>query len=145
MLKRLLFFLTLFCSVLATAQDWHKDYYDALKQAKKEDKPIVLVFSGSDWCVPCKKLDKAIWTSEEFKNFSSENYVLYRADFPRKKVNQLPQEQLNQNKKLAERYNTKGYYPLVLVLDKSEQVLGKTGYQKIDPKAYIAILNSFLK
>ena len=70
--------------------------------------------------------------------------MLYRADFPRKKVNQLPQEQLNQNKELAERYNTKGYYPLVLVLDKSEQVLGKTGYQKISPKAYIDVLNSFL-
>jgi thioredoxin-related protein len=144
MIKQLFFFLTLFCSVLGTAQDWHKDYSDALEQAKAEDKPIVLVFSGSDWCAPCKKLDKDIWTSEEFKKFSSEKYVLYRADFPRKKVNQLPQEQLNQNKELAERYNTKGYYPLVLVLDKSEQVLGKTGYQKISPKAYIDVLNSFL-
>jgi len=144
MLKRLLFFLTLFASVLATAQDWHKDYNDALKQAKAEDKPIVLVFSGSDWCAPCKKLDRDIWTSEEFKKFSSEKYVLYRADFPRKKVNQLPQEQLNQNKELAERYNTTGYYPLGLVLDKSEQVLGKTGYQKISPMAYIDVLNSFL-
>lgn len=128
-----------------TAQNWKQNYSEALTQAKNEDKPIILVFSGSDWCAPCKKLDKDIWTSEEFKKFSSETYVLYRADFPRKKANQLPQEQLIQNKALAERYNTKGYYPLVLVLDKREQVLGQTGYQKLSPKAYIDVLNSFLE
>ena len=135
----------LFFSVLVSAQDWKQDYNEALEQAIAEDKPLILVFSGSDWCSPCKRLDKNIWTSDKFKSFSSKEYVLYKADFPRKKINKLPQEQLNQNKKLAERFNPKGYYPLVLVLDKSEQVLGTTGYQKIGPEAYIAVLNSFLQ
>ena len=135
----------LFFSVLVSAQDWKQDYNEALEQAIAEDKPLILVFSGSDWCPPCKRLDKNIWTSDKFKSFSSKEYVLYKADFPRKKINKLPQEQLNQNKKLAERFNPKGYYPLVLVLDKSEQVLGTTGYQKIGPEAYIAVLNSFLQ
>lgn len=144
MMKKLLLMLLFFVSIGVVAQDWKENYNDALAQAETDDKPLILVFSGSDWCPPCKRLDKNIWTSEEFKSFSSEKYVLYKADFPRKKANQLPQEQLNQNKKLAERFNPKGHYPLVLVLDKSEQVLGKTGYQKISPKDYIAVLNSFL-
>lgn len=144
MIKQLLFVLVLFVSLVVTAQDWKENYNEALAQAKSENKPLILVFSGSDWCSPCKRLDKAIWTSKEFKIFSSEKYVLYKADFPRKKVNQLPQKQLNQNKKLAERFNPKGYYPLVLVLDQSEKILGKAGYQKISPEAYIAVLNSFL-
>jgi thioredoxin-related protein len=134
----------LFFSALVSAQDWKQNYSEALEQAISEDKPLILVFSGSDWCPPCKRLDRNIWTSEKFKSFSAKEYVLYKADFPRKKVNKLPQEQLNQNKKLAERFNPKGHYPLVLVLDKSEQVLGTTGYQKISPEAYIAVLNSFL-
>ncbi|WP_394970542.1 thioredoxin family protein [uncultured Croceitalea sp.] len=143
-MKYLLVIFMLFFSVLVSAQDWKQNYNEALEQAIAEDKPLILVFSGSDWCPPCKRLDKTIWTSEEFKKISSEKYVLYKADFPRKKINKLPQEQLNQNKKLAERFNPKGHYPLVLVLDESEQVLGTTGYQKISPEAYIAVLNSFL-
>ncbi len=144
-MKYLLASVVLFFSVGVSAQDWKQDYSEALEKATKENKPLILVFSGSDWCPPCKRLDKNIWTSEKFIQFSSERYVLYKADFPRKKINKLPQEQLDQNKRLAERFNPKGHYPLVLVLDKSEQVLGSTGYQKISPEAYIAVLNSFLK
>ncbi|MFD2585894.1 thioredoxin family protein [Croceitalea marina] len=143
-MKYLLVSVILFFSVGVSAQDWKQDYGEALEKATKENKPLILVFSGSDWCTPCKRLDKNIWTSEKFIQFSSEKYVLYKADFPRKKINKLPQEQLDQNKRLAERFNPKGHYPLVLVLDKSEQVLGSTGYQKISPEAYIAVLNSFL-
>jgi len=135
---------TLLFSTLVSAQDWKKNYDEALAQAIAEKKPLILVFSGSDWCPPCKRLDKSIWTSEEFKNYSSKEYVLYKADFPRKKANQLPQEQLNKNKELAKRFNPKNKYPMVLVLDTSEKVLGTTGYQKISPKAYIEVLNSFL-
>lgn len=144
MMRYVVLVFTLFLSIGATAQDWKQDYDEALAQAANEDKPLILVFSGSDWCPPCKRLEKNVWSSEEFKNYSADKYVLYKADFPRKKANQLPQELLNQNKKLAEKYNPKGHYPLVLVLDKSEQVLGTTGYKKVSPDEYIAVLNSFL-
>lgn len=144
MMRYVVLVFTLFLSIGATAQDWKQDYDEALAQAANEDKPLILVFSGSDWCPPCKRLEKNVWSSEEFKSYSADKYVLYKADFPRKKANQLPQELLNQNKKLAEKYNPKGHYPLVLVLDKSEQVLGTTGYKKVSPDEYIAVLNSFL-
>ena len=48
-----------------------------------------MVFSGSDWCAPCIKLDKAVWQSEEFKKEAETNWVIYKADFPKKKANQL--------------------------------------------------------
>lgn len=134
----------LFFSVLVTGQDWKQNYKEALQLANAENKPLILVFSGSDWCPPCKRLDKNIWKSQTFKNFSAENYVLYNADFPRKKANKLSQELLYQNKRLAEQFNPKSQYPLVLVLDGEEQVLGTTGYRKISPEAYITVLNSFL-
>lgn len=144
MVKYILIGFTFFFVTGIIAQDWKTDYNEALASAKAESKPLILVFTGSDWCAPCIRLDKSIFTSEEFKEYSSKNYVLYRADFPRKKTNQLPTELINQNKKLAERYNPRGRYPLVLVLDDKEQVLGKTGYKRVSPKAYINKLNSFL-
>jgi len=126
-------------------QKWESSFDGALSRAAQEDKPLVLVFSGSDWCAPCIKMDRTIWQSEEFKSHSAMNYVLYKADFPRKKKNQLPVEILGKNKELAAEFNSKGFFPLILMLDKNSTILGSTGYQKLDPNAYIQLLDSFLK
>ena len=144
MIRYVLLIAVFFLSVDLTAQDWKQSYNEALEQANTEDKPLILVFSGSDWCPPCKRLQKNIWSSEKFKSYSSQKYVLYNADFPRKKGNQLSPELVSQNKELAEKYNPKNHFPLVLVLDKSEKVLGTTGYKKMSPEEYISVLNSFL-
>lgn len=139
----LLGFLFVFTSLAATAQTWKTDINEAKEQAKQEHKEILLVFQGSDWCAPCIKLDREIWTSSEFKEYAKEHYVLVKADFPRRSKNQLEPAQQEKNNKLAEKYNQQGYFPLVVVMDEEGQVLGKTGYKKLSPKEYIDLLNSF--
>ena len=110
--------------------------------ASNENKNILLVFSGSDWCAPCIKLKKEILTSEEFIVFAKEHYIILNADFPKRKVNALPKEQQEHNKALAERYNKQGHFPLVVVLDAEGTVVCKTGYQKMSPSEYIAYLTA---
>ncbi|MAU16701.1 MAG: thiol-disulfide isomerase [Muricauda sp.] len=145
-MKYLVYILLFTCAGMLQAQEWQDSFDDALAKATVEDKPIVLVFSGSDWCAPCIRLKKHIFDSETFKAYASEHYVMYNADFPRKKKNQLPQDKLNVNKSLAEKYNPKGYFPLVVVLDSNEQVLGTTGFvARTKPEKYIKTLNKFLK
>lgn len=125
------------------AQNWLTDIDMAKQIAEDENKKIVLVFAGSDWCGPCIKLERSIWESETFKNYAAENYVLVKADFPRKKANKLPKELQAHNDALAERYNQNGYFPLVLILDSAGKVYGTTGYKNITPGEYIELLNSF--
>ncbi len=132
-------------SVMAHAQNWHSSYSDALARAQNEDKPIILVFSGSDWCAPCIKLDRNVWQSQDFRIHAQDNYVLYKADFPRKRENQLPEKTKLKNQGLADTFNPEGHFPLVLVLDKQQKVLGRIGYRKIPPGEYVSLLNSFLK
>nr|WP_321355756.1 thioredoxin family protein [uncultured Draconibacterium sp.] len=140
----LTFLLTLIFSGIAFGQNWQTDFQQSLQTAKAEDKPIILVFSGSDWCAPCMKLENEIWSSDEFKNYSAEHFVLYKADFPRKKKNQPDSEQVKANKELAEKYNNKGFFPLVVVLDENGKVLGETGYKKLSPDEYIKHLETFV-
>ena len=144
-MKTALLSLLLFISATCFAQDWKYNVDEAKALAARENKNIVLVFSGSDWCAPCIKLDRNIWQSEEFKNESSRKWVLLKADFPKKKQNALPQAQQEHNDKLAEKYNQEGNFPLVVVIDKTGKVLGKTGFKNISPKEYIALLHSFEK
>ncbi len=133
----------LFVTANITAQNWLTNYEEAVQIAKQEDKNIIMVFSGSDWCAPCIKLEKYIWESDDFKNYSSENWVLLKLDFPKRKGNKLSKEQQNHNDALAEKYNKKGYFPLVLVLDKNGKILGETGYKSITSQEYINHLKTF--
>lgn len=139
---QIIFFLFVSCTF---SQEWKSNYADALQQANDESKPIVLVFSGSDWCGPCIKLDKAIWKSDTFISYSAENYVLYKADFPRKKSNQLLKKIAAKNAILADQFNSKGYFPLVVILNAKEDILGVVGYKNISAQDYISLLNSYIK
>ena len=56
----------------------------AKKEASEQNKKVLLVFSGSDWCGPCIKLDKNVWQSDAFKAESKKNWILIKADFPKK-------------------------------------------------------------
>lgn len=143
--KQQIWILMLLISSFTFAQNWQLNFEKAKEMALQENKPIILVFSGSDWCGPCIKLDNQIWKSEEFKNYVAKNYVLVKADFPRKKTNSLSKEQLTHNENLAEKYNKKGYFPMVIVFNANGKVLGETGYKNVSPKEYIQHLQSFIK
>lgn len=125
------------------SQEWLTDFAAARQLASKGHKPILLVFQGSDWCAPCIKLDREVWSTDEFKAYAAERLVLVKADFPRRAKNALPEAQQQANAKLAETYNKTGIFPLVIILDDTGRVLGKTSYKKMTPAAYIAHLESF--
>tara|TARA_R110002020_G_scaffold108281_2_gene251065 strand:+ start:52682 stop:53122 length:441 start_codon:yes stop_codon:yes gene_type:complete len=144
MMKKKFLFVLFFASVcIASAQEWQTDFTTAKQIAAKQDKPIILVFQGSDWCAPCIKLDKEVWSTPEFKSYAKDHFVMLQADFPRKKANALAPEQQEKNNQLAEKYNQNGYFPFVVILDENGKVLGETGYQKMQPNEYIKLLNSF--
>lgn len=140
-----LFVLLLLVSLSSFSQNWVTDFEKAKSIAAKENKTIVLVFQGSDWCAPCIKLDKEIWHTEEFQNYAKDHFVMLKADFPKRKKNTLSKEQQEHNNQLAEKFNRNGYFPYVVVLNSEGTMLGSTGYKKTTPSAYIKLLESFIR
>ncbi|MFC0605201.1 thioredoxin family protein [Winogradskyella pulchriflava] len=146
MKKIIVILFVMFVSVSTTmAQEWQTDINVAKEIATKESKPIILVFQGSDWCAPCIKLDREIWSTEAFKKYAKDNYVMLKADFPRRKKNTLSEKQTKANALLAEKYNKQGFFPFVVVLDSNGKVLGESSYKKTTPENYIKELNAFTK
>jgi len=111
-----LFSFSLFISAVVFFGGWETDIDSAEHKAQDEHKFILLNFSGSDWCGPCIRMHKEIFESTDFKNYAEGNLVLVNADFPRLKKNQLSKEQQKKNDALAEKYNSKGIFPLTLLL-----------------------------
>lgn len=145
MYRILISLLLLIAGISLRAQEWRVDFKEAKLIAKQENKAILLVFQGSDWCAPCMKLEREIWQSESFKAFAKDKLVLLKADFPRKKKNALSKDQIDHNKQLAEKYNSKGYFPLVVMLNHEGKVLGSSAYKKLSPEEYIEILTDFIQ
>mgnify|MGYP003388728414 CR=1 FL=1 len=144
-MKKLLTILALTLMSSAMAQNWLTDFQKAKEIAAKENKQIVMVFQGSDWCAPCIKLDREIWSTSTFIDYSTANFVLVKVDFPRRKKNALPEAQTFANAQLAEKYNTRGIFPFVVLVNATGEVLGETGYKKMSPENYIEVLNAFTK
>lgn len=144
-MKKNITLLFLFIAVVGFSQDWKYNFEEAKELAKQQDKNIILIFSGSDWCAPCIKLEKNIWESEVFQKESVEKWILVKANFPRKKVNQLSEEQSNHNRNLAEKYNIDGSFPLVVLLDNTGKVLGKMGFKNVPPEEYIKMIHALEK
>ena len=143
MIKIISLLLFVLCATFSLqAQEWESNFETAKEIAKTQDRPIILVFQGSDWCAPCIKLDKEVFNTETFKLYAKDHFVMLGADFPKKKKNALSEALEKHNKALAEKYNTRGIFPLVVILDSDGKVLGETGYFKSSPSAYILHLES---
>ncbi len=80
---------------LPTAQadeGWVVDFEKAKAQAAKEGKSILMEFTGSDWCPPCKALHKNVLIKDVFKTEMPKSFVLLKLDSPRDKSKQTPEE-----------------------------------------------------
>ncbi|TYC17804.1 thioredoxin family protein [Bizionia gelidisalsuginis] len=144
-MKNIIIIYTLMLSSIVCAQNWETNWESASAKAEKNNQNIILVFSGSDWCAPCIKLDKEIWSTSKFQELSKDYFVMLKADFPRKSKNALAKDQQIQNNNLAEKYNQKGYFPYVVVLNSKGTILGDLGYEITTPELYFKKLQTFEK
>ena len=106
-MKKLLSLVLLLAAFSVGAQEV-KTMDEALQKAQAGSRKIVLYFSGSDWCAPCIQFKKKFIQSPEFQAFAQNN---------------LDQEKANES--LADQFNPKGIFPLILVLDNKQKILKK--------------------
>lgn len=121
---------------------WHTNYEQAASLAKKENKPMLLFFTGSDWCGWCKKMDQEVFASPEFAQMAGSEFVYVDLDFPMNKP--LPEDLQKQNNALKQKYGVTGY-PTIIVLDSSGNFVAETGYRPGGGKAYAEYLKQLLR
>ncbi|HEU4677871.1 MAG TPA: thioredoxin family protein [Terrimicrobiaceae bacterium] len=122
------------------AEKWETDYSAALEQAAKQNKMVLLDFTGSDWCGWCVKLQKETFSKPEFKKFAEDSLVLVELDFPRGK----PQsdELKKQNEELAKKFGIEGFPTLVLLDPQGKEAARNVGFLTGGPEAFIQWVES---
>jgi protein disulfide-isomerase len=124
-------------------QPWVESYDEALQRSKATGRPVMLVFSGSDWCGWCVKLKKNVFAKSEFKQWASQNVLMVEVDFPRTK--QLAARIQQQNSRLKTKYGQHvNSYPTILIVDSTGATVAKTGYDGLGAESFINTASSLI-
>jgi protein disulfide-isomerase len=150
-MRSIFYILIAFVAFNMQAQEliWHTDLTKAINISKAEKKPVMLFFTGSDWCGWCIRLQKEVFNTPEFIKWSNENVVLVELDYPKRK--ELSPELKQQNLQMKQMFQIKGY-PTVWIVQPEEnegkinfKQLGKTGYVAGGPEKWIAAIQPAFK
>jgi len=151
-MKKLALVLTLMFTIVGFSQEeelsnlnWLTDFTEAKKVSIKENKPILIYFTGSDWCSPCKMLKKDFFNTTEFEE-RAKNMVLLMVDMPRR-IDIITPEQKKKNIRLVRKYNSGGGYPNLVALNEKGKVIGElSGYTFLrETDRHFAFVDSVLE
>lgn len=124
-MKSLAFSLIAAIAPAFAAEGWLTNIDKGVELAKKDNKLVLVEFTGSDWCPPCKALKKDVFPSPEFKGIADKSLVLVELDFPKQK--ELPAEQKKYNDEMAKKYEISGYPTIYLLNAESQPVWVRVG------------------
>ena len=116
---------------------WLENVKAAREKAAEENKDLLMLFTGSDWCPPCKKLEAEVLTKEDFLFEVTKHFVLLKLDFP-KQTEQDP-EIAKQNEEWAQRFGVDGF-PTVFLLDRQLKPFAIAGYEEGGLENYLGML-----
>ncbi|MDC0218997.1 thioredoxin family protein [Verrucomicrobia bacterium] len=145
-MKKLIVLTSLFALSLnlTAGEGWLTNIEKAKEVAKKEGKAVLVEFTGSDWCPPCKALKKNVFNSDEFKAYAKKHLVLVELDFPRDK-SKVSKEQAAYNREQAKAFAVKGYPTVILMDSAGKELTKKVGFGRTSKEKYIAELSKAIK
>ncbi|WP_144891486.1 thioredoxin family protein [Flavobacterium tiangeerense] len=151
MKKNIITLLLITFSVATQAQElvWETNINKAMEVSTKTKKPMLLFFTGSDWCGWCIRLQKEVLKTPEFAKWANDNVVLVELDFPRKSTQ--TEEIKKQNSELQMAFGIQGFPTVHFVNAKTVdgkvnfEGLGSTGYVAGGPAAWLTEANKLLK
>lgn len=143
------FFFAGITSSQAQQLKWYTDVKEAITVSNKVNKPMLLFFTGSDWCGWCIRLQKEVLTTPEFNKWASQSVILVELDFPRRTAQSATIKQ--QNNELQQVFGVQGFPTVYFANAKVKdgrvnfEGLGSTGYVAGGPGAWISVADTFVK
>ena len=129
----------------AKAGHWTMDFDAAVALAAEKNLPLILNFTGSDWCGWCKIMDKNVFAKDEWKTYAADKVVLVTLDFPKDK-SIVPEKYVERNTKLKEQFGVRGYPSYVVLESDGKTKIGQLGAGKEKtPASFIEEFNGLVK
>ena len=138
MIKRFLLISITYLAIQINAQEnklnWYDDVSKAIPVSIQENKPLLLFFTGSDWCGWCKRLVKEVFDQKEFKDWAKDKIIPVELDFPRR--TKLDENLVAQNRQLQRLFAVQGY-PTIWIVRPQYQEENKVNFEKLGKTGYV--------
>lgn len=121
---------------------WTENATEALARAARENKDVLIHFTGSDWCGWCFRLHDEVFHKEPFVTEAPKRFVFLELDFPRRR--QLPEAIRRQNREWQMKLGVRGF-PTIFLVDATGRPYAKTGYRRGGAEAYMKHLDELRK
>ncbi|WP_201456330.1 disulfide reductase DsbH [Chlamydia sp. 17-3921] len=110
-----------------------ESYLQAMQNSQKDNRPVCLFFTGSDWCIWCIKMQQQILTTPDFISFAKDHLHMVELDFPQNPS----QKNLDpQRYELKSQYDVKGF-PQLVFIDEQGKELARMGFEFGGGAAYV--------
>ena len=106
------------------AGKWTQDLNAAKQYASEKNLPLMVMFTGSDWCYWCKLMDQSVFSDDAFFNFAKDKLVLVAIDYPKDK-SKVPAEYVARNETLGREFHVRGVPTYVILKSDGVTELGR--------------------
>ena len=137
--------LTLFLALAAFAARgearWLTEYSAALAAAEETGRPILTVFTGSDWCQHCRILEQNVLETETFRTWAEDRVVLLMIDLPQQGITL---DERKARSRVCLKYGVRSFPSVVLVAPDGAAIVTQSGYHGQGPEAWVATMETRL-
>jgi protein disulfide-isomerase len=129
----------------AVTGKWTMDFEAAKSTAAEKQLPVLINFSGSDWCHWCKLMESNVFATPAWQTYASSNLLMVLIDFPQDE-SLVPEKYRERNKELSTQFGVEGFPTFVLLDSDGTTELGKlqAGQEKT-PTSFEGEIEGLLK
>lgn len=140
---RLAFALLLATSAVAARGEarWLTDYAEAMAAAEETGRPVLTVFTGSDWCQHCRTLERNVLETETFRAWAEERVVLLMVDLPQDGISL---DERKARSRVCIKYGVRSFPSVAILAPDGSKITSQSGYQGQEAAAWVASLDSHL-
>jgi thioredoxin-related protein len=123
------------CQTASALENWLTNYEDALATAERTGRPVLALFTGSDWCPHCKTLENNVFSSEMFREWADSNVVLLMVDLPQNGISQAVRSERSQ---VCIKYGVRTFPSVLLLAADGSKIAGQAGYTGQSAEVWLA-------
>lgn len=119
--------------VAEAAPEIYPPFAEALTRAGGEKRPLLVLFTGSDWSEASIRLETEILSHKIYRQWAERSVVVVSVDLPRAGLDAATRRQ---RRELASRLGINAF-PTALFLDATESELGRLGHDPNGPASWV--------
>lgn len=131
--------LALLLAVVATtaraSDGWLTSYPDALAAAEETGKPVLAIFTGSDWCQHCRTLERNVLETPEFREWAADRVILLMIDLPQEGISS---EVRKARSRVCIKYGVRSFPNSVLIAPDGSALASQSGYRGQETSSWLA-------